>query len=109
MAIRNSYLTGVLMCGCLCAGSLWAGEDIVLSTGFRIHVDRHESVEDRVRIYSAGGVSEIPASLVAGYEVDDAVPAVAAEPVAPRPIQTPAADSFVTPALVFTPQALADD
>jgi soluble lytic murein transglycosylase-like protein len=91
------------MCGCLCAGSLWAGEDIVLSTGFRIHADRHETVEDRVRIYSAGGVSEIPASLVAEYEVDDAVPAVTAEPVAPEPIQTPAQD------VVFTPQALADN
>jgi hypothetical protein len=51
-------------------GSCWAGESAVLKTGFRIHVDRHETDGRVVRLYANGGVMEFPAWRVAGFEPD---------------------------------------
>ena len=41
------------------AGSALAGEYAVLGSGFRIHVDRHQSDGNVVRLYSGGGVTEL--------------------------------------------------
>ena len=79
---------------------LWAGEYVVLGHGFRLHADRHEVSGGIVRIYSAGGMTEMAASLVEGYEQEDA-PVPAPAPVAPEPPAQP----VVTP--VATPQELA--
>jgi soluble lytic murein transglycosylase-like protein len=54
-------------------GSCWAGESAVLKTGFRIHVDRHETDGRVVRLYANGGVMEFPAWRVAGFEPDEEV------------------------------------
>jgi soluble lytic murein transglycosylase-like protein len=51
---------------------LWAGEYVVLGHGFRLHADRHEVSGGIVRIFSAGGVTEMAASAVEGYELEDA-------------------------------------
>ena len=48
-----------------------AAEYAVLSTGYRIHADRHEIVDGTVRLHSANGVTELPRALVAAFESDD--------------------------------------
>src|SRR5712692_4939671 len=53
------------------AGSCFAGEYAVLSTGFRLRVDRHEANGAQVRQYSNGGFTEMPASQIAGYEAEE--------------------------------------
>jgi len=46
----------------------------VLSNGFRIHADRHEVTGPVVRLYAGGGVTEIPATGVAGFEAEEEIP-----------------------------------
>jgi len=45
-----------------------AAEDAVLSTGFRMRVDRHEIQGDSVILYARGGVTELPASAIERFE-----------------------------------------
>lgn len=52
-----------------------AAEYAVLDTGFVIRADRHELAGDIVRLYVDGGVIEIPATSVAGFEPEEAAPA----------------------------------
>jgi soluble lytic murein transglycosylase-like protein len=68
---------------------LWAGEYVVLSTGFRLHADRHEIAGGVARIYSDAGVAEIPAAAIAAYEPEEAIPAPAPEPSAATPPSPP--------------------
>ena len=56
------------------APSCFAGEYAVLSNGFRIHADRHETEGAIVRLYANGGVTEIPAQQIAGFETDGEAP-----------------------------------
>src|SRR5438270_539100 len=62
----------------LLAFPLWAGENVVLTNGFRLHAERHETEGSTVRIYSGNGEVDMPAGSVAGYEQDELVPAPAA-------------------------------
>jgi soluble lytic murein transglycosylase-like protein len=68
-----------------------AGENAVLSSGLRIHIDRHETSDGTVRLYAGGGVTELPEAAISGFEIDDApipvppAPQVAAAPVPPTP------------------------
>ena len=62
--IRILYLIGL----CALALPLWAGEDIVLRTGFTLHADRHELDGGTMRIFSGSGVTELPANMVTGVE-----------------------------------------
>ena len=55
------------------AGSCFAGETAILSTGFRIHADRHETDGPVVRLYANGGVTEFAAGQIAGFEADEEV------------------------------------
>ena len=72
-------------------GSALAGELAVLTTGYRLHADRHEIDGATVRLFhKGGGSSEIPASLVAAFEEEIALPAAAAV-VAEEPVVKPAA------------------
>ena len=48
-----------------------AGEFAVLTNGFRIHVERHQTAGSSVRLYSQDGVTEMPASSVAAFEAED--------------------------------------
>jgi len=65
----------------LVAAPLLAGEYAVLPTGFRLHVQRHEISGNVVRLFTKDGVTEMPASSIAGFEVEDYV----APPAAPVP------------------------
>lgn len=87
-----------------------AGEDIVLTNGFRLHADRHETEGAVVRIYDAGGVRQLPVASVAGYEVEEVpvvVPPVAVvvapiiqitEPTTPQEMAAHAARKYSLPA-----------
>ncbi len=83
-------LLGLLLC---LTAAAYAGESVVLTTGWRMHVDRHEAEGDRIRLYNGEGFIEMAASLVRGYEADETVPKPAVTtpaPAAPAPV-TPAA------------------
>lgn len=64
----------------LAAAPAFAGEYAVLASGFRLHVDRHESSGRLVRLYSGDGVTELAADAIAGFEDEER-----AAPQAPTP------------------------
>lgn len=69
----------------------FGGEYAVLSSGSRIHVDRHEAAGESIKLYSSGGVIELPASAIASFEQDDYVPPPPpVEAAAPIPTPKPA-------------------
>jgi soluble lytic murein transglycosylase-like protein len=72
-----------------------AGEYAVLSTGFRIHADRHERDSATVRLYTKDGVTELPAGLVASFEMEEYSAAVPAE--APEELLVPNASLDLKP------------
>ena len=87
----------------LTAGAASAGEYALLSSGARMHVDRHELDGARVRLYNSTGYIEMPASNVTGFEVDEPpalAPALVPEALPPPPVVAPPARS---------PVELADD
>jgi soluble lytic murein transglycosylase-like protein len=55
-------------------GPVLAGEYAVLSTGFRLHAERHERIGSTMRLYTKQGVTELPAGLVASFEQEEYVP-----------------------------------
>lgn len=59
------------------------GEYAVLSNGFRIHAERHETAGSSVRLYTKDGVTEMPAVSVASFEAEDYT-APPARPVSPK-------------------------
>lgn len=87
----------------LAAGAAFAGESVVLTTGVRLHVERHEIDGDKIRLYDGTGYIEMETAKVRGFEVDEpapptpatAVPALAANPPAPPP--APAAPAALSP------------
>ena len=83
------------LCAILMAAPAMAGENVVLSSGFRIHAQRHELDGEIVRIYTNQGVTELPTGVVSSFEQEEYAPPV----VAPVP---PAAPPRVTPAPAAT-------
>jgi soluble lytic murein transglycosylase-like protein len=76
-----------------------AGEYVVLSSGFRLHADSHVIDGPVIRLHTSQGVIEMPATMVAAFELEEYAPP------APAPPQPP-------PALIearqdLTPQELA--
>jgi soluble lytic murein transglycosylase-like protein len=78
----------------------------VLSSGGRLHIERHEIAGDKVRLYMGGSVAEMSASKVTGYEQDDYAPA----PPAPIPVAIAEPQPATAPAIpvALTPGELAD-
>ncbi len=62
------------------------GESAILASGARMHVDRHEAADGVVKLFSGGGVTELPASVIVEFEADDPLPPVAQPPV-PAPAE----------------------
>ena len=60
-----------------------AGEIAVLRNGFTIRCERREQTGDIIRLYTAGGHIDIPASEIASFEQDDT-------PIPPEPAPQPA-------------------
>jgi len=87
----------------LLAGAAWAGEYAVLSSGARLHVDRHEADGAVVRLYHGTGFVELRSDLVRSFEAD---PYTAPEPAAvPLPGAPP---NVAAPVPALSPQELAD-
>ncbi len=77
---------------CLSAAAANAGEYAVLTSGFRLHADRHERTGDTVALVSGGGRIEIPAGEIVRFEAEEtAAPAPAAAPPAIVPPADPKA------------------
>ncbi|HXA49691.1 MAG TPA: lytic transglycosylase domain-containing protein [Candidatus Acidoferrum sp.] len=74
----------------LVAGSATAGEYAVLASGARLRVDRHETDGAKVRLYNAGGMVEMDAAVVRGFEIEEAAPQ-------PEPVTAPVAAPVDTP------------
>ncbi len=92
----------------LIVAPVFAGEYAVLSTGARLHVDRHEVDGVTVRLYNGDGYTQLPQTLISGYEPDGrieppAVPLAVSAAPAPPPTQSPeeladhAADKYGLP------------
>ena len=66
----------------------------MLANGSRVHADRHEVDGTRIRLYSDGGFTQIPATAIVSFEQEEAVappPALSPVPaVAPAPTVSPA-------------------
>jgi soluble lytic murein transglycosylase-like protein len=63
------------------AGVAWGAEFAVLRSGFEVRVDRHEEADGVVRLYTAGGVIEVPVS-----EISEFVPAEKSELLQPESV-----------------------
>jgi soluble lytic murein transglycosylase-like protein len=94
--LGNAVFLKVLL-ALIVASPVFAGEYAVLSTGFRIHADRHEVEGSSIKLFTKDGLIEVPASSVTSFEAEEYVPpapvaaatAVAvAAPVAPAPKST---------------------
>jgi soluble lytic murein transglycosylase-like protein len=84
----------------LLPAAAFAGESAILTSGSRIHADRHEIEDGKVRLYNSTGYIEMEASRIAGFEAD------APSPAAPSPaVATPAP---APPAAPAAPAQLAD-
>jgi len=74
----------------------FAGEYAILSSGLRLHIDRHEQDSNIIRLFtSKEGFAEVPTASVVAFEQEDYVP--------PPPAATPVADpdpALKTPAPV---------
>jgi soluble lytic murein transglycosylase-like protein len=65
----------------LAAWPVLAGENVILNSGLRIHVDRHERQGDLFLLYTRDGSTQVPAAAIANFEPDDYVaPAPAPAP-----------------------------
>jgi soluble lytic murein transglycosylase-like protein len=92
------HLIGVTAILAFCALPALAGEYIVLGNGFRLRADRHEVDGPTVRVFSNGGVTEMPAASITGYEQEENfVPPASATPAPPAPA-APAIFVLETPA-----------
>jgi len=70
-----------------------AGEYAILSSGLRMHIERHEAGDGTVRLFTKDGSSEVPADAIAGFEADDYV----APPAPPAPAPAPATPALRAP------------
>jgi soluble lytic murein transglycosylase-like protein len=81
----------------LAAGSAVAGEYAVLASGARLRVDRHEADGAKVRLYHDGGMVEMDAAVVRGFEMEEAAPQPAPAAVMPPPVASVEAPKTLTP------------
>jgi soluble lytic murein transglycosylase-like protein len=72
--ILNLKMAKPILTLTLLTAPCFAGEIVELSTGFRIHAERHEAEGSVVRLYENGGITEVPAALVVHFEAEEAQP-----------------------------------
>lgn len=78
-----------LLFALVAASRAFAGEYAVLSTGFRIHAERHEVDGPTVRLFTQAGMIEVPATSVSNFEDEEYVAPIAVVVVPPVPPPTP--------------------
>src|ERR1700749_4379028 len=94
------HVIGCLAGVCFLTVPAWAGEYVLLGNGFELHADRHEVDGTTVRIFSDGGVTEMPANNVAGYKQE--------EITAPPPAALPSLPVVLAPTFAAMPQTPAE-
>lgn len=92
----------------LLAMPAFAGEYAILSSGLRLHIDRHETEGGMVRLFTKEGFSEVPAASVAAFEQEDYVPPPALVVPAAPPAETAVA-SVAKPTPPADPKVLVHD
>jgi soluble lytic murein transglycosylase-like protein len=85
----------------LTASAAFAGESVVLASGSRLHVDRHEIDGERIRLYNGTGFVEMAAGQVSAFEADEVL-----TPLAPTQVAIPAPAQITV--LAPSPGDLAD-
>lgn len=75
---------------CICGLGAFAGEYAVLSTGFRLHIDRHETEGSTVRLFLNGGKMEMPLASIEKFENDGVEPKQPASAAQASAAATPA-------------------
>src|SRR5438067_8173171 len=92
----------------LTGGSAFAGESVVLANGARWHVERHEVLDSKIRLYNGDGYIEMDAARVQRFEADEAAPpspvavaavpdSASAPPPSPQELADAAADKYGLP------------
>ena len=61
------------------ASTAFGGEYVVFSSGLEMRADRHEQSGSMIRLFYNGGVTEVPAALISGFEEEEVL---TPEPVA---------------------------
>lgn len=91
---------------CLSAVVVNAGEYAVLTSGFRLHADRHERTGDTVALVTGEGRIEIPAGDIVRFDYEESVAPLPAPASPPAPTTDPKA--LVTEAAQYAgiPEAL---
>lgn len=51
----------------------FGGELVVFSSGLKLRADRHEQEGTQVRLFHNGGIIEVPATLISGFEQEEVV------------------------------------
>ena len=64
-----------------------AAEFAVLKSGALMHIDRHETADGVIKLYSGGGVTELPAASVLEFVADDAPPPAVVHAAIPIPVK----------------------
>jgi soluble lytic murein transglycosylase-like protein len=89
------------------------GESAVLSSGMRLHIDRHEVAGGIVRLYRGDAVTEMPTAVVTAFEPDEptvaAVPSPAPSEIESRPEAVAADPRTSDPRTVLDPRAMVRD
>jgi hypothetical protein len=99
---RMKYATGFLALLAAASPALSA-EYVVFSSGLKLRAERHEQSGSVIRIFHNGGVTEVPAKLVSGFEEEDVVtpePVVAVKELVVPEAETAAPASQDTRAMV---------
>jgi len=69
----------------------FGGEYVLFSSGLKLRADRHEQSGSVIRLFHNGGITEVPANLVSGFEEEEVATPAAIEVVVTRPEIAPPA------------------
>jgi len=76
----------------------FGGEYVVFSSGLKLRADRHEQSGDLIRLFYGGGITEVPSTLVSGFEEEEIVTPVPVAVVTQAAVQPePAAPAAIGP------------
>ena len=78
----------------LAVSPVFGAEYVVFSSGLKLRADRHEQSGSVIRLFHNGGVTEVPARLISGFEQEEVVPrepagAVTETVIKPEPASPP--------------------
>jgi len=84
-SVRVALKRNVVVC-LLAWMPAFAGEEIVLNTGFRLRADRHVVADGVIHLYTGDAVTSFPVSAVAAVEPDDYMPPAPVPPAPAMPV-----------------------